>query len=1203
MQKISFPRFAFFLTFGLIFLSCSLLEAQSKKNYQGLFWQISGKGMSRPSYLYGTMHVSGKVAFHLSDSFYIAISSVDVVALETNPEHLMDDLMEADYLNPAAKNIFPLGQNNGFNGEEFQLVQNQKEGFKAALSEELSLINGLLFRTNDQSGNFEEDTYLDLYIYKTGKRLKKQIAGVELFKDVTRLSEEAYKVKDNEIYSRKRLSPGEAESLMNDAYRRGDLDFLDSLHQISSSKGYLEKMLYERNRTMAKNMDSIIQKNPLFVGVGAAHLPGVNGIIELLRKKGYTVRPVKIGDRDSKQKAIIDKKKYALAYTKQNSSDKFFQVDVPGKLYELGPNENTQYYLYPELVNGAFYMVTRIKTYAPFVGKNEKDILNELDSMLYESIPGEIISKQVVNKNGYQGLDIVNKTRRGDFQRCQIYSTPFELIIFKLGGTRDFAKSKDADLYFNSIQLKENKPKTEWANFEPDGKGFQIQFPNPPVHNFNFSKMTLAPHQRHDFLANDGQNTYLLSRVSAARYDYIEEDTFDLSMVAEGFATTAKYKEISRKNLLINGLEVLDVNYETTNKQFIFTRQMVRASHYYLLAILSPDKNVNTNKFFDSFSFKAFEYSTLEQCKDTNLFFQVQSYVKPSKSTSGDMAWMRSFSREEHKEYMPFERNKLFYDSKTGEEITVKLEKFHKYTLIKDSSAFWKAEIEDLCSAEEMQIVEKKFTNGKDWVECSFQLQDTNSQRAIICKLILKGGALYTLQTMRNLQEKNSVFVQTFFDTFAPSDTFLGTSIFADKSAEFLKNLMSKDSASKEEAIASIEEITFSEKYTDSLMHTIQHFSKVERKNEGKYREVENEYLSLKAELISKYYDLPSEKSVNLLQNLYAQVSDTTTLQLAVLEALARIKTAKSYAALKEVLLSETPLPSQENDLNGLFSALENDSLALTATLFPEILALVSLDEYEENVYSLLVTCLDSGFLSPSIYQSYQTTILNNARIALKRQFSDEQQNSFHGNSELETYTALLLPFLETTPAIKVHLEKLMRTKSNVLKMRTALSLLNVKIEVADSVWENLAKKDRFRIDLYESLKKAGHLEKFPKARLTQESIARALFVSELPSWSGSNLDSLTFLKKVLLTIKGKEGYAYFYKYRLKDAQEYKIGMSGLQPKEEDMYNTENQYFVNTGRVLEKEETVAELMNDMLKKAKRKARRKQHYMREETYNY
>ena len=58
----------------------------ASKKYPSLLWEITGKGMKKPSYLFGTMHVSDKLAFHLGDTFYNAIKSAEVVALETNPE-------------------------------------------------------------------------------------------------------------------------------------------------------------------------------------------------------------------------------------------------------------------------------------------------------------------------------------------------------------------------------------------------------------------------------------------------------------------------------------------------------------------------------------------------------------------------------------------------------------------------------------------------------------------------------------------------------------------------------------------------------------------------------------------------------------------------------------------------------------------------------------------------------------------------------------------------------------------------------------------------------------------------------------------------------------------------------------------------------------------------------------------------------------
>ena len=74
----------------LIMISVSSCAAFSQKKapakYPSLFWEITGNGLQKPSYLFGTMHVSSKMVFHLSDSFYFAIKNVDAVALELNPD-------------------------------------------------------------------------------------------------------------------------------------------------------------------------------------------------------------------------------------------------------------------------------------------------------------------------------------------------------------------------------------------------------------------------------------------------------------------------------------------------------------------------------------------------------------------------------------------------------------------------------------------------------------------------------------------------------------------------------------------------------------------------------------------------------------------------------------------------------------------------------------------------------------------------------------------------------------------------------------------------------------------------------------------------------------------------------------------------------------------------------------------------------------
>jgi uncharacterized protein YbaP (TraB family) len=62
-------------------------------------WKITGNGLTQPSYLYGTMHISGKMVFHLGDQFYDAIEGVDVVALELEPDAWLSSMFaDSEYL-------------------------------------------------------------------------------------------------------------------------------------------------------------------------------------------------------------------------------------------------------------------------------------------------------------------------------------------------------------------------------------------------------------------------------------------------------------------------------------------------------------------------------------------------------------------------------------------------------------------------------------------------------------------------------------------------------------------------------------------------------------------------------------------------------------------------------------------------------------------------------------------------------------------------------------------------------------------------------------------------------------------------------------------------------------------------------------------------------------------------------------------------
>jgi uncharacterized protein YbaP (TraB family) len=79
-----------------------------------------------------------------------------------------------------------------------------------------------------------------------------------------------------------------------DLYNKQDLDGIEAVSDKDDPgmDQYMDLLLYGRNRKWARILDTLLPAKSLLIAVGAAHLPGKQGVIELLRKEGYTVEPV-----------------------------------------------------------------------------------------------------------------------------------------------------------------------------------------------------------------------------------------------------------------------------------------------------------------------------------------------------------------------------------------------------------------------------------------------------------------------------------------------------------------------------------------------------------------------------------------------------------------------------------------------------------------------------------------------------------------------------------------------------------------------------------------------------------------------------------------------------------------------------------------------------------------------------------------------
>jgi uncharacterized protein YbaP (TraB family) len=154
----------------LLALVSASLFAQEKK-YQSLLWEISGNGLQKKSYVYGSMHVSDKVSYHLSDNFFKHLQEADIIANESEPRTwtTLFDLFS----------FYSQYANQGKFYTNFYIQPIEKDNlYPLFRSSNYNLIS-LLTRTNEAQKDYQEETYLDMYIYRTGRKYNKRTVGLE----------------------------------------------------------------------------------------------------------------------------------------------------------------------------------------------------------------------------------------------------------------------------------------------------------------------------------------------------------------------------------------------------------------------------------------------------------------------------------------------------------------------------------------------------------------------------------------------------------------------------------------------------------------------------------------------------------------------------------------------------------------------------------------------------------------------------------------------------------------------------------------------------------------------------------------------------------------------------------------------------------------------------------------------------------------
>lgn len=287
----------------LLFISIAL-----SANAQ-LLWKISGKGLEKPSYIFGTYHLS---PLSIKDSIAAMPQAVnettqvygEVVMSETMTPEFMQS-MQQQMIMPQDTTLQSL-----FTPEQYEELGKVVKEYMMA---DVAMLAKLKPATINQqlvvllymkhTPGFNPQAQLDTYFQQQAQQQGKKVGGLEtaqsqidiLFNSQTlkRQADLLYCMVsdiDRTIEQSKRLIV---------AYEKQDLnDMLKLMEERDGNScdplpGEMEALLDNRNKAWVEKMPAIMAEAPTLFVVGAGHLPGDYGVLHLLKQQGYTIEAMK----------------------------------------------------------------------------------------------------------------------------------------------------------------------------------------------------------------------------------------------------------------------------------------------------------------------------------------------------------------------------------------------------------------------------------------------------------------------------------------------------------------------------------------------------------------------------------------------------------------------------------------------------------------------------------------------------------------------------------------------------------------------------------------------------------------------------------------------------------------------------------------------------------------------------------------------
>lgn len=285
-----------FFAIALIFSSLYFTKVYAQKEEKSLLYEISGNGLSKPSYIFGTIHVICKDEFFMPQVVKDKFATTEQVYLELDMDDpTMMTEMQKSMMMTDGKTLKTI-----MSEADYQKVATF---FKDSLKTNIAMMNSfkpfvLSSMTIPVMLGCPMQGYEEAFV-KLAKEQNKEVKGLETVKEQFDAIDNMGMEKQAQLMLVKMVDNWtkgkmEMKTMIKD-YRNQDIEAIlkDMEHASTADANFEKDLLENRNRNWIPRIDAIIKSKATFFGVGAGHLGGKTGVLALLKQQGYKVKAIK----------------------------------------------------------------------------------------------------------------------------------------------------------------------------------------------------------------------------------------------------------------------------------------------------------------------------------------------------------------------------------------------------------------------------------------------------------------------------------------------------------------------------------------------------------------------------------------------------------------------------------------------------------------------------------------------------------------------------------------------------------------------------------------------------------------------------------------------------------------------------------------------------------------------------------------------